>query len=779
MDERRHVAEPNPLDLPVPNGRRDRESSGRDVDPELDLGPARRKEPLLDRVGGERDRSVAARGAEARVVEEEHTQVAALGDRVGDEAAVHVSVAARLVDEQRPDVVEVLLRVPALVEDRRARDRVHRSGDDPERLAGGVVVDGRDNASSLGHAAILGLTIAASAPESMGFGRALFKHARRSYASAAYGGGDAVRPSRLTRMRALRGAPLALAIALVLLPAATASHTPAPANVTIAGSLQSELGCAGDWQPDCAATHLTYDAADGVWQRAFALPAGSYEYKAALNDSWDENYGRHALPDGANVPLELPAAATVKFYYDHATHWVTDNRVSVIAVAPGSFQSELGCPGDWDPGCLRSWLQDVDGDGIYSFETTALPQGSYDAKVAINESWDENYGAGGVPNGPNIAFSVPTDNAKATFTYDAATHVVRIAVESAPGAPGALSHFDLARKDCLGTARNTGSKVWYTVANGVLSDVYYPTVDNTNVETLQYVVTDGSTFTDLQTRDMTYTVEPLHEPGEMACRVTATGPNGRYRIRTDYITDPARNTVLMRVEFKPKNSSYRLYVRFDPTVNGNGGGGAGNGGADSAAIDDSTGHLVLVASDPVTATQAANRDYAQPVYAALDGSFDEATSGFAGAGSDGLVQLDASHALTKTWEQALGGNVVQTARVQLIDGKTVLALGFGSDQTEAVGAAEGSLGAGFEPTLADYRHGWKRYDHGLTKPRTEKLKGLEHKDEKALEDTYYLSANVLKASEDKTFAGAIVASLASPWGQAISAGDPTNTYFGS
>src|SRR5712671_140126 len=80
---------------------------------------------------------------------------------------------------------------------------------------------------------------------------------------------------------------------------------------------------------------------------------------------------------------------------------------------------------------------------------------------------------------------------------------------AAPGGPGSLSHFDLARKDCLGTARNTTSKVWYTVANGVLSDVYYPTVDNTNLETLQYVVTDGSTFTDLQTRDMTYRAEPV------------------------------------------------------------------------------------------------------------------------------------------------------------------------------------------------------------------------------------------------------------------------------
>ena len=103
--------------------------------------------------------------------------------------------------------------------------------------------------------------------------------------------------------------------------------------------------------------------------------------------------------------------------------------------------------------------------------------------------------------------------------------------------PGALSHFDLARKDCLGTARNTTSKVWFTVANGVLSDVYYPTIDNTNVETLQYVVTDGSTFTDLQTRDMTSTAQALDSTG-MACRVTSTAASGRYR--SSPTTSPTR-----------------------------------------------------------------------------------------------------------------------------------------------------------------------------------------------------------------------------------------------
>ena len=32
----------------------------------------------------------------------------------------------------------------------------------------------------------------------------------------------------------------------------------------------------------------------------------SYEYKAPLNDAWTENYGFHAQPDGANVPLSRP-----------------------------------------------------------------------------------------------------------------------------------------------------------------------------------------------------------------------------------------------------------------------------------------------------------------------------------------------------------------------------------------------------------------------------------------------------------------------------------------
>jgi glycosidase len=209
-------------------------------------------------------------------------------------------------------------------------------------------------------------------------------------------------------------------------PPAGATNTPNPTSVTIAGDLQSELGCGGDWDAGCAATHLTYDAGDDVWQGTWTVPAGSWQYKATLNDSWDENYGLHGVAGGDNIPLNLGGSSSVKFYYDHKSHWITDNKTAVIATIPGSFQHTLGCSGDWQPDCLRSWLQDLDGDGIYNFETTAIPAGSYEAKVTINESWDENYGLGGVPGGPNIPFTVPNNGARVQFRYDSVTHIMTI-----------------------------------------------------------------------------------------------------------------------------------------------------------------------------------------------------------------------------------------------------------------------------------------------------------------------------------------------------------------
>src|SRR6266849_3811966 len=356
---------------------------------------------------------------------------------------------------------------------------------------------------------------------------------------------------------------------------------------------------------------------------------------------------------------------------------------------------------------------------------------------------------------------------------------------TAPDGPGALSHFDLARKDCLGTARNTTSKVWFTIANGVLSDVYYPTIANTNDDTLHYIDSDGSTFTDLQTRDTTYTVQLLDTHSQaLDCQVTTTAKSGKYRIITDYLTDPNQNTLVMNVHFIPLIgvlSTYKLYVRYDPSINGNGGGGSGNGGGDTGIIDTSTGHNVPIAFDTKTTSNAVNRTYAVPVYSALDASrpFTQVSNGFVGASSDGLKQLDSAHALTNIFSEADNGNLVQTVQADISQGgHLTLALGFGTKQADAVSAAEGTLATSFSQLTKNYETGWESYDAGLNAPPSH-FAGVPGDQWHQLVDEYYLSANVVKASEDKTFPGAVVASLSSPWGQSVSAGDPNNLFFGS
>ena len=357
---------------------------------------------------------------------------------------------------------------------------------------------------------------------------------------------------------------------------------------------------------------------------------------------------------------------------------------------------------------------------------------------------------------------------------------------TAPGAPGAPSYFDLARKDCLGTAAGQGSKVWYTVAGGVLSDVYEPTIDNTDVSTLQYIVTDGATFTDLQARDMTYTVAA--DPTGMSCTVTSTDAKHGFQLVTTYITDPASDTVLMhtRLQDLPGSSTslaaLHLYARLDAHVNGNGGGGSGNAGANSGVVDTSGGAPVAVVFSTNTVTNAANRDYAVPTYMALAGTAAQAASvGYAGTASDGLTQLDTGHALTP-YTSAPDGHIVATQNVTPGHGNSVtLALGFGRTQAQSVSVAEGSLSHPFGQTSASYLHGWTVYDSGL-RPPAASFPGLTPGQAASLDSRYYLSANVLKASEDKTFPGAIVASLASPWGQSVPAGVTSGgqpSYFGS
>jgi pullulanase-type alpha-1,6-glucosidase len=204
-----------------------------------------------------------------------------------------------------------------------------------------------------------------------------------------------------------------------------------PDSVNIPGTHQDELGCSSEWQPDCEDTMLTYDEEDDVWQETFEIqPANDDDkmgprYKAALNGSWSENYGQNAAAGGADIPLVVEEPTQVKFYYDHKTHWITDSFNTPIVVAMGSFQTQIGCLEDNDPTCLRAWLQDSDGDGVYGVLTGGLEAGTYNVTFTLNEDSSQVIGE------PQ-QFTVLQDGDAIYFGYDAVKNQTTISTTGAP-----------------------------------------------------------------------------------------------------------------------------------------------------------------------------------------------------------------------------------------------------------------------------------------------------------------------------------------------------------
>lgn len=88
-------------------------------------------------------------------------------------------------------------------------------------------------------------------------------------------------------------------------------------------------------------------------------------------------------------------------------------------VAVGSWQDEAGCDSDWKPDCTTTQLTD-NGDGTFS-GTFDLPAGEYEAKIALDGSWDESYGL----DGENIPFTVDADG-PVTFTFDSDSKLTTI-----------------------------------------------------------------------------------------------------------------------------------------------------------------------------------------------------------------------------------------------------------------------------------------------------------------------------------------------------------------
>ena len=137
-----------------------------------------------------------------------------------------------------------------------------------------------------------------------------------------------------------------------------------------------------------------------------------------------------------------------------------------------------------------------------------------------------------------------------------------------PGHPGIKSHWTSSAKSGVGTSIPRESRVWFTVAYGILDEIYHPFIDSATTRDFGFVVTNGVDFFSEEKRDTDHEIRPL-EQGVPGYRLTNTCKQGRYRITKIIVTDPMRDVLLQQIKFEALQgelSDYTLYALVNPHI---------------------------------------------------------------------------------------------------------------------------------------------------------------------------------------------------------------------
>src|ERR1700730_14149697 len=119
---------------------------------------------------------------------------------------------------------------------------------------------------------------------------------------------------------------------------------------------------------------------------------------------------------------------------------------------------------------------------------------------------------------------------------------------SAFGHPGIAPTWSPGSKDGVGTAYSQASKVWFTLSMGILTEIYYPTIDRPQIRDAQFLITDGETFFHEEKRDLIAHVERI-EADTLGYRLVSADPKGRYILTKEIISDPHQPSVLVHTNF--------------------------------------------------------------------------------------------------------------------------------------------------------------------------------------------------------------------------------------
>ena len=307
---------------------------------------------------------------------------------------------------------------------------------------------------------------------------------------------------------------------------------------------------------------------------------------------------------------------------------------------------------------------------------------------------------------------------------------------------------DGSTKEGVGTAYHTSSQVWFTIAHGIVNEIYYPHIDRPNTRDLQFLITDGESFVHEERRDLDHAIG-YPETNALVYRLINSDRGGRYRIVKEIICDPHHSVLLLhtRVEILDESLSgkLRVFALLAPHLN--------RAGAHNSAVICGYGGRALFhvfradAKDDPNSADLHMSFGSQP-------DFLRRSVGYVGA-SDGWQDL---RDFKMDWEfpGADDGNIALTAECDL---------SHGDEFTLAVGFARSARGGGTK-VLQAFATPFAQHREAFVANWQAVCGGEDHAaftgDGGSL---FRLSRLLLHAHEDKVFCGGIVASLSIPWGE--------------
>lgn len=306
----------------------------------------------------------------------------------------------------------------------------------------------------------------------------------------------------------------------------------------------------------------------------------------------------------------------------------------------------------------------------------------------------------------------------------------------APGKPGIAPTWTTSDKDWVGTSLGP-SRVWSTVSHGIVNEVYYPRIDIPQIRDLGFIVADDRGFWAEVKRVANYELHVTPGQPEVRC----VHHHQRYTLTLSIVPDPKHDALLIKVDLEG-DGALRPYALLAPHL-------GGTGHDNVASVSEYQGRRMLWAEQgpfglALAAVDSEQRD-----------AWGRASAGYVGI-SDGWHDFSQNGLMRWNHTTAGPGNVALCGEMPR---HAILALGFAQSKEAAATLAVCALLKPYEEAATQQRRDWNNWCSSCQNHRPAPRSLPE-----ALYSQFLVSTQVLRTHQDKTFPGAMVASLSVPWG---------------